>query len=88
MQMASLPHTSSYNPNVNTDIQSAAQNNAQFMTGWQTNPCSGIMTYIVNLPASFFDTGNGNAPQPISLNISLQPVSASNQDSASNAQPV
>ena len=92
MEMAPLPHTSSsYNPNQaygHTNIQDATQSNAQFITGWQTNPCSGIMTYVINLPASFFGSGNENVQQPVSFNFTLQPVATSNQDAANDVQQI
>ena len=83
--------SASFNPIqacVKTNVQIEAQENAQFLTGWQTNPFSGIMTYFVNLPASFFDSENKNVAQPVSFNVTAQPVATSNQDSANDAQQI
>ena len=92
MQMASFPQTRSPNnsnqSNVNSNAQDAAQNNSRFLTGWQNNPCSGLMAFGFNFPASLFGSGNENVPQPVSFNVSVQPVTASNQDSAKNVQQI
>ena len=69
----------SHQANVNTNAPIA---------GWQNNPCSGLMAFVVNIPASLFGSGNENAAQPVSFNVSIQPVAVDNQQSASNAQQI
>ena len=81
--MPSFPQSNiAHNPNqanVNMNPPSA---------GWQNNPCSGLMSFVVNFPASLFGSGNENAAQPGSLNLSIQLGAVNNQQSASNAQQI
>ena len=81
--------------NVNTNAPNAGwQNNEAIVNtnapnaGWQNNPCSGLMAFAVNFPASIFGSGIGNAAQPVSFNVTIQPGALNNQQSASNAQQI
>ena len=75
IQMASVPPpTSVYNPNqprVNTILQSSAASNLQ---GSQNNPCSGIVSFVINIPSYLFGTTQLSA-----INVNVQPVALNQQ---------
>ena len=83
IQMASFPQS-----NLPYNANQANMNMNAPSAGWQNNPCSGLMAFVVNFPASLFGSGNENAAQPVSFNVSIQPVAVNNQQSASNAQQI
>ena len=91
MQTAPHPQANQpYNPNqaynaqVNiasssTNAQQGAPTNQQAGTGLQSNACSGLMAFVVNIPAYIFGSGGENGIQPASFNVTIQPVRADHQ---------
>ena len=73
-------------PHSNTPVQAPAQN----MQGSQANPCSGLMNFVINMPAYLF--GGTNGTQLSALNVSIQAVPLNQQnpvtDPDRNARPV
>ena len=75
MQMSSFPpHSYASNPNqpmLNTVVQSSAASNMQ---GSESNPCSGLASFVINIPSYIF-----GGTQMSAINVNLQPVPLNQQ---------
>merc|ERR1712141_383242 len=75
MQMSSFPpHSYASNPNqpmLNTVVQSSEASNMQ---GSESNPCSGLTSFVINIPSYIF-----GGTQMSAINVNLQPVPLNQQ---------
>ena len=83
-QMSSAPPHSyecnPYRPQANTVVQNPAAYNVQ--GGPQNNPCSGLMNFVINIPAYLF--GGTNGPQLSAINVNVQAVPFNHQNPVTN----
>ena len=82
IQMSSMqPGPLQYNPNqplLGTNVQAPSTHNAQPA---YNNPCSGLVSFVINMPSYFFGGPNG---APLSaINVTVQPVPSNQQVPAS-----
>ena len=68
-----------FQPQVNTVFQSPAAYNMQ---GSQSNPCSGFVSFVVNIPAYIF--GGATGTQLSAINLTVQPETVNQQTSATD----
>ena len=68
------PRTYEYNPyqpQANTVVQSPAAYNAQ---GSQSNSCTDLMNFVVNIPAYLFSDASGTPLSSMSVNVQAVPL--------------